>query len=728
MVIENELVDFTRAAILAAALVHWAIVVLILISVGLAVAFLWELSRAVERARTRGSGSEGLWIGLKALSLVVSLVSGFAIANFLGIRREGLDAQWFSHRVGWISGFVVSLVCLWLTRRREPKALDVFRHYFRDLGTVSAEALRILSQILGVPLLLVSAFALATLVSNSVARGLPEWAMDFARVPAELIAYPFHAQERTLPSWWTPQAQTVVSVVAWGVVFTASVLGLWWTRQRFARTFAVAGMTIKDSLRQRVLYVLPFFLVPMLFAGWYLPTAAEGRLLYLVSFVWISIGVLMFLMVLFLVAMSIPNDIKSRTIQTVLTKPVRRAEFVLGRILGFVIVFTGMLGLMSVLGFAYIFGQIAKDVGWEFQSSPPFVSVWYKIDDPNYTARRTIYASMSDNPADNLPGIEIPFYFQKDGILMAQATNVGEEWGYRSHIEGRSGDAAFWHYHFDPTIFDDSESVRVQMRFDIFKTTKGNPSRPEDKGSGVFCQLQFFDAAAVVAAEDPRKTRELEPLYSQGFPINNNRLTEINIPTKTVASGHLVVKAECTTGSQFLGMAQHDLYFLSGEGSFGANYFKAMFGLWLQVVFWISVAVAASTLLNGFVSILVTVLAWVVGLWHGWVMKVASGTLVGGGPTEAFIRMTRQANQVTELDPGWRKDFAKWADPNLEWILSGLARMIPNLSDVTTIANVADGYDIALARIVTSFVLIAAYVIPVVIVGCLLFRNREVAA
>lgn len=663
MVIEKELIDFTKLAVFSAAIVHWFIVVLVLIAVGLVVGYLWELARAVERAQ---GGRQYLWTPFAAL---------------------------------------------------------VF--FLRGLGAATIETFLIVAQVLAAPLFVIGIVAVVSLLVDPAGRSLADWMRGFPHTPAGVVDALAAYQERQLPSWWTSQARQIVNVGVWVVVVAASALGLWFSRGRYARTLAIAGMTIKDSLRQRVLYVLPFFLVPMLFAGWYLPTAEEGRLLYLVSFVWIVIGVLMFLMVLFLVAMSIPNDLKSKTIQTVLTKPVRRSDLVLGRILGFVIVFTGMLGLMSVLGFGYIFGQVADEFGWEAKSSPPFVSLWYKVDNSNYTARRPIYASQSENPAENIPGIDIPFYFLKDGLLWAQGTNVGHEWGYRSHIEGRKGDAAFWHYHFDPRLFVNEESVRVQMRFDIFKTTKGNPTRSEDEESGVFCQLQFFDAADV---KDPRQTRSLTPLYSQGFRINNNRLTEIEIPAKTVASGHLVVKAECTTGSQFLGMAKHDLYLLAGEGSFEANYFKAMFGLWLQVVFWISVAVAASTFLNGFVSILVTVLVWVVGLWHDWVAQVAGGQLVGGGPVQSLIRLMTQANQVTDLDPGWRRDLALWADPKLQAALRWLADITPNLTDVTTIAHVADGYDISPARIVTSLLLIAAYVVPVIVVGCLLFRSREVAA
>ena len=62
-------------------------------------------------------------------------------------------------------------------------------------------------------------------------------------------------------------------------------------------------------------------------------------------------GYLMLLLALFLGALSLPADIKNRTLHTVVTKPVRPSEIVLGRILGFTIVGTVLLALMGVISY-----------------------------------------------------------------------------------------------------------------------------------------------------------------------------------------------------------------------------------------------------------------------------------------------------------------------------------------------------------------------------------------
>ena len=74
----------------------------------------------------------------------------------------------------------------------------------------------------------------------------------------------------------------------------------------------------------------------MLFAGWYLdPRSSDPARLY-ISFVLTATNYLILLLALFISTFSLPADIKSRTIYTIVTKPVRATEIVLGRMLGFI--------------------------------------------------------------------------------------------------------------------------------------------------------------------------------------------------------------------------------------------------------------------------------------------------------------------------------------------------------------------------------------------------------
>ena len=83
--------------------------------------------------------------------------------------------------------------------------------------------------------------------------------------------------------------------------------------------------------------VFAVFILILLFAGWFLdPGSLDPARLYL-GFVLTTTSYLVLLLVLFFSAFSLPADIKNRTLHTVVTKPVRASEIVLGRILGFAV-------------------------------------------------------------------------------------------------------------------------------------------------------------------------------------------------------------------------------------------------------------------------------------------------------------------------------------------------------------------------------------------------------
>src|SRR5687768_4697451 len=102
------------------------------------------------------------------------------------------------------------------------------------------------------------------------------------------------------------------------------------------RIGALAYLAIQESIRRKVLVGFLIFLLILLFAGWFLDTQSHDPGTLYLSFVLTATGYLSILMALFLSAFSLPADFKSKTIYTVVTKPVRPSEIVLGRIAGFV--------------------------------------------------------------------------------------------------------------------------------------------------------------------------------------------------------------------------------------------------------------------------------------------------------------------------------------------------------------------------------------------------------
>ena len=101
------------------------------------------------------------------------------------------------------------------------------------------------------------------------------------------------------------------------------------------RVSALAWLAVKESIRRRVVVAFAVFIVVLLFAGWFLDPGSTTRPRLYMSFVLTATSYLVLVLMLFLSVFSLPADLKSRTLHTVVTKPVRASEIVLGRMLGF---------------------------------------------------------------------------------------------------------------------------------------------------------------------------------------------------------------------------------------------------------------------------------------------------------------------------------------------------------------------------------------------------------
>src|SRR5689334_3295525 len=88
------------------------------------------------------------------------------------------------------------------------------------------------------------------------------------------------------------------------------------------RTFAIARLAVQEAIRNRVLVGFGVFIFLLLFAGLFLDVQNSNPSRVYLSFVLTSTNYLVLLMALLLSAFSLPNDVKNRTIYTVVTKPV----------------------------------------------------------------------------------------------------------------------------------------------------------------------------------------------------------------------------------------------------------------------------------------------------------------------------------------------------------------------------------------------------------------------
>ncbi len=121
------------------------------------------------------------------------------------------------------------------------------------------------------------------------------------------------------------------------------------------RVFAIAKLAVKEAFRRKiVLAAAAIFAVALLFGGWFLDTGTDHPERTYIGIISWGTQLLLLMMGMLVSSFSLPEDIRNKTIHTVVTKPVRPTEILLGRILGFTCLLTVMLLLMASVCLAFV--------------------------------------------------------------------------------------------------------------------------------------------------------------------------------------------------------------------------------------------------------------------------------------------------------------------------------------------------------------------------------------
>ncbi len=497
-------------------------------------------------------------------------------------------------------------------------------------------------------------------------------------------------------------------------------------RLSFARIWALALHTIKESIRRRVLLVLVVFGFIFLFAGWFLDTAPAAQVKVYVSFVYRTIGILLFLVALLVACTGLPADIQRKTIHTVVTKPVLRLEIVLGRFLGVAVLCTGILLLMGTVSYIYLLrttGLLGSAGAIDFMQEQ------IRRYEREGNTRMAEKARADLRQIVNSLKARVPLYGDLDfiderGQVKEKGVDVGFEVTRRSFIPGATSAYARWHFRGVPVEkFLAENRIPVEFTFEVFRTTK------QDVERGVKAELTF------------RNPRTGYYVLSSTFYVRENYMLRKDFeddpatPENEVkalldgSQGELVVEVRCLSPDQYLGMAQDDLYILVEEDAgFGVNFFKGLVGVWLQVLLVSALAITFSTFLSTPVAILATLTALICGQFMDFVAGVALGQLHGGGLLESLIRIVTHENLLRRLpDTPWIRVALALDHYFFNRILQGVTLVLPDLTQYSVWVNVARGFYIDPIVILIRSVAAVGYLLPFVLVGYLMLRSREIA-
>lgn len=523
---------------------------------------------------------------------------------------------------------------------------------------------------------------------------------------------------------------------------------------RFRRVYALARLTVLDAIRGRVLWVFLIFLLPFMFpTKWFFLVKPEGELNTSIKNLHLFMTLILMLAAGTMASFSIPTDIRSQTIHTVVTKPVERFEIVMGR-------FIGHMGLVTVLLFA------VTAFSW-------VITIFSNIDPEakaeSMKARAPLYGDLG---------------FQGPPGSRFQGELVGREYEIRRYIPGGPNNPfrAMWFF-FGSGLDRDlarlpDDAVRCEFKFDIFRTTKG------EENKGVFCSLFFAtheanknlaeaqrkylqrvkderiistarpDGNAAEKADWAKLVKIVEEIgYYEftGKEVVDYHTLHVYIPSSifkkafegtperiehyrhgNIEGPRFFVAVRCDSSTQYLGVKQNDLYLLSSEGSFHANYFKGVIGIWLRLCLVVGIAVTCSTYLNGVVSFLATLFLVGLGFFQSAIISLAwmsfSPEMGNPGPIDSLRKLATNESLGTAPDTASPTQQVTLAmDEGFRWCLRRLLNVIPNTERLTWTDYVANGFNVPSEDLLMNGLFVGSYLLMWALLGHYLIKWREVA-
>lgn len=257
-----------------------------------------------------------------------------------------------------------------------------------------------------------------------------------------------------------------------------------------------------------------------------------------------------------------------------------------------------------------------------------------------------------------------------------------------------------------------SDPFRVEMSFTIYRTTKGRVGEP------VFASIKVVNP---VTSEQ----------YENTFPVREYYTDYQDIPASLLvgSNGYLNIEIQCISSTQYLGMAESDLFILASNGNFFWNFVRGLLGVWLQALVLTSIGVFAGTFLSWPVALLTTIAFFIGGqVAFNYLQEFAFQAQTGGGPFESLYRLLSHDNQMSDLTPTVAVVTAKTLDSLIMPVMSRLVYVVPNFASLDVSNSVADGFAVTDSKVIGNALMAFAYALPFSVAGFFVLKNREVAA
>ncbi|MHC4351395.1 MAG: ABC transporter permease [Planctomycetota bacterium] len=350
--------------------------------------------------------------------------------------------------------------------------------------------------------------------------------------------------------------------------------------------WAVATNTIRQALRMKVAVVfmlLLFVLVPVLGFSATGDETLKGRLQTFVSY---SLSLMSFLLCLLTIIVSVytvTSDIEQRQIFTVITKPIRRYQFLLGKLVGVIVLDVMLLGLFSAIIYTITVYMPRFTDATEAEIA--------QANRQFFTARATLTVPEADvdeevrETYDDLERREeLPPNMSRDEIIT--------ELTKRAQLARRAagvGQPLVWEFE---NVRPLAKSMFIRFKYDIF------PNPPDSQVYGLWTA---GDDQFIKYGEQP-ETRPYQGLHKHAA----RTFHEVEFPSDVVPEdGRLAIRFRNVPPNQAAVIFPLDgLEVLYEADSFGGNFLRAALLILFRLVFLACLGILASTFLSFPVGVL----------------------------------------------------------------------------------------------------------------------------
>jgi len=367
--------------------------------------------------------------------------------------------------------------------------------------------------------------------------------------------------------------------------------------------WAVATNTIKQALRMKVaavFLILLLILLPVMGISATGDGTLKGRLQTFVSYGLSLTSILLCLLTIIISIYSVTSDIEQRQIYTVITKPIRRSQFLLGKLLGVILLDLILLSVFSAIIYTItiytpqFFNATEAEhiqVNNEFFTARaaltvPAVDVSQQVED---TYKKL---EISNELPENLSRDEIIAELTKQQQLAKRAADVGQ--------------VLVWEFdNVEPL----AQSMFIKFKYDVAV----NPPDMQVYGRWFAGDYQYIRYG----------TESKTPIYDRIHKHSIRNFHEIEVPADVVPKhGRLAVAFQnVPLNNTVIFFPPDGIEVLYKAGAFTGNFIRAVLLILLRLIFLACLGILASTFLSFPVAILLCLVLFSTASFSGFVIE-----------------------------------------------------------------------------------------------------------